>query len=96
MNEDLPERDDPIHRIFKRLRDGFSDVVVNLAERVERRIRIFVDDQRHQQPDFEQTAHEGLMDVVGVFSGFARAHEEPSVRADDSALGDPSDEYDET
>lgn len=77
--DDMPRRDDPIHRIFKKLRDGFSEVVVNIAERVERRIQIFIDDERHEQPSFDLMVQDVLRDVATVMSGVSAATSPSSV-----------------
>lgn len=82
MTENSQRRNDPIHRVFKKLRDGFAEVVVNIAERVEQQIQLFIDDERHQQPTFERVVQEGLMDVVSVFTGWYAAGENEVIRGD--------------
>lgn len=89
--EDLPRRDDPIHRIFKRLRDGFSEVVVNIAERVERRIQIFIDDERHEQPPFEHVVQDALLDVFQVVSGVTSAATATPAAPEPPTERDPSE-----
>lgn len=91
-SEGMPRRDDPIHQLFRRLRDGFSDIVVNLVERVDRRILLFIDDERHQQPDTDKLVGDGLRDVGAVFSSFV-----PSSTAEmsaDAPLGTDQDDDD--
>lgn len=86
MNEigDNPRRDDPIHQLFRKLREGFSDIVVNLVERVDRRVQLFIEDERHQPPSTDDIAIEAIRDVASVFSALipptdnARPNVEPA------------------
>lgn len=90
MSDHLPRRDDPIHELFRKLRDGFSDIVVNLVERVDRRIQLFIEDERHQPPEPDKVTVEGLRDVANLFSSLIPAPKggQPS----DELLGPDSDD----
>lgn len=68
MNELRPDRDDFIHRVFRHLRTGFSDIVVNLVDRVDKRLEIFIDDERHVAPEMDDLAVDAVRDTAGVFS----------------------------
>lgn len=68
MSDMRPDRDDAIHRLFRHLRSGFSDIVVNLVDRVDKRLEIFIDDERHTSPDIDELAVDAFGDAASVFS----------------------------
>lgn len=68
MSDMRPDRDDFIHRIFRHLRAGFSDIVVNLVDRVDKRLELFIDDERHVSPEIDDLAIDAVSDTAGVFS----------------------------
>lgn len=90
MSGDQPRRDDPIHELFRKLREGFSDIVVNLVERVDRRIQLFVEDERHQQPDADKVASDAARDVANIFSALIPT--QPSGRTNDELLDPDSND----
>lgn len=71
MNDMPPDRDDFIHRVFRHLRSGFSEIVVNLVDRVDKRLEIFIDDERHLSPDVDDLAVDALTDLMNVFSSLS-------------------------
>ena len=90
MSVPTQRRGDPIHEIFRKLREGFSDIVVSLVGRVERRIELFIDDERHQPPDMDRVVTESMRDAVGVFSSaIPRQH---SGQANHELLGENTDD----
>lgn len=90
MNDGEPRRDDPIHQLFRKLREGFSDMVVNLVERVDRKLQLFIEDERHQSPDLDKTTVDGLKDVATVFSSMIPATIE--TRSRDEYVAKDSDD----
>ncbi len=54
MSEERQNMDDPIHRVFRRLRDGFSEIVVDLVGRVDERLQLFIEDERHRSPRWDK------------------------------------------
>lgn len=92
-----PERDDFIHRLFRHLRSGFSDIVVNLVDRVDKRLEIFIDDERHQSPDADRIAVDAFSDLVDVFSSVATSTPDEASESEESedAPHDPSDDSDD-
>lgn len=92
------ERDDFIHRLFRHLRSGFSDIVVNIVDRVDKRLEIFIDDERHQSPDADRLTVDAFNDLIDVFSSVATPPTEqqpPPSKDDDDAPSAPSDDSDE-
>lgn len=89
--DDMPRRDDPIHQLFRKLREGFSDIVVNLVERVDRRIQLFIDDERHQQPEADKIAGDGLRDVATLFSSLVPSSKS-GLNSDESLGTDQEDD----
>lgn len=86
MSEMRPDRDDFIHRVFRHLRSGFSEIVVNLVDRVDKRLEIFVDDERHLSPDLDELTIDAFTDTVGVFSALTSEQIQagtPPVTSDD-------------
>lgn len=68
MSDMRPDRDDFIHRVFRHLRSGFSDIVVNLVDRVDKRLEIFIDDERHAPPEMDKLAVDAVRHTAGVLS----------------------------
>lgn len=84
MSDLRPDRDDFIHRVFRHLRAGFADIVVNLVDRVDKRLEVFIDDERHTPPDVDDLAIDAVSDTAGVFSSVI-ASLAPLVDAADGA-----------
>lgn len=93
---DSPRGDDPIYQLFRRLRDGFSEIVVNLVDRVDRRVQLFIEDERHMAPSTDELVMDAVQDVVSVFSSLMPPTEtaRPRVASDDDN-GDDEDAHDE-
>lgn len=70
MSEEKARRDDPIHRAFRALRDGFRTVVVHLVERVDERIRAVEEDERHRAPDAEAQLRDAALDLLNLVTRF--------------------------
>ena len=85
-----PRRDDPFHEIFRKLREGFSTIVVNLVERVDSRVQLFIEDERHQPPATDDVAMEAIRDVASVFSALLppTEHARPNSGAADEDADD--------
>lgn len=91
MSDMRPDREDSIHRAFQHLRTGFSEIVVNLVDRVDKRLEIFVDDERQLPPDVDKLTVDALTDLMGVFSSLATDHQIGDAAW---ASGDPTDDSD--
>jgi len=89
MSDMRPDRDDFIHRVFRHLRSGFSEIVVNLVDRVDKRLEIFIDDERHLSPDLDDVAVDAFTDVVGVFSSLSV--EQIDANTPSEPIDDPDD-----
>lgn len=95
MSEEQPRRDDPIHRAFRALRDGFRTVVVHLVERVDERIRAVEDDERHRAPDAEVQVRDAALDLLTMAARFLAPTRDGSAQGAESGAIDDISENEE-